>query len=141
MSVEYLLRYSKRAKHLHLRICSRGLEVVVPTRKKIPLIFIEQFVLEKEAWIKRNLTRAQQEFSQPKSVITLPDKISLQAIHELWNVNYIPTPSHRISLIANQSNELALIGNVKNTNLCIKQLKRWIVGIASHSLKQHLDML
>ncbi|MCD6478472.1 MAG: M48 family metallopeptidase [Candidatus Diapherotrites archaeon] len=59
--IQYIIRKSKRAKHLQLQINSNAmLEVVVPIRRNIPFPYIEKFLLEKKRWILRNVQKAEE---------------------------------------------------------------------------------
>ena len=54
---DYTLRYSQKAKYLQLRISVRGLEVVVPGKRRVSPTMIEQFVQQKKLWIIRHWQR------------------------------------------------------------------------------------
>ena len=80
---EHIIRESKRAKRLSLKIsAAKGLEVIVPTgykQKRIP-----KLLMANKEWIEKHLSTINN--SKPT---TIPDKIKLSAIGEVWDINDI----------------------------------------------------
>ena len=129
----YTIRYSRKAKYLQIRLSLRGLEVVVPTRKRLANGAIEQFILQKQAWIEKN--------SRVVSEPQLPTTIQLHAINETWEIKYVYTSHQGLAVLTNPSKQITLMGNTSNITLCIEKLKRWLKQQAQHHLINELDLL
>ncbi len=136
----YTLRVSKKAKYLQLRLSSRGLEVVVPAKQRLNNNKIEEFVLQKRNWIER-----QRKFYAPHALDTcpqpLPSSIHLHAIDQLWKVVYAPTVEKKVTLIANLSRQITIMGDVSNEEECLKKLRQWLKEVAYDYLSEQLRLL
>jgi hypothetical protein len=139
----YSLRYSQKAKYLQLRITTRGLEVVVPHKKRVGQSIIEQFLQEKTAWIARHWQRwvEQQEQGESASSPNLPSHIHLAAIEQTWEVSYLATQSQRLTLTTNLSRQIKLLGKVTDEAQCVRLLKQWLKKMAVQELSQQLQKL
>lgn len=133
-STDYTLRYSKKAKFLQLRLSIKGLEVVLPLHRTFKTEDIEGFIQKKQAWINKYSSRC----LIKKSNIAPPNSIDLPAIQQKWEVIYLPTQQNRLSLKTNPSKQVVLMGNTKDTSLCLKALRKWLISIAKQSLAEML---
>lgn len=119
----YTVKKHPRAKHIRLKASiQRGLELIVPHRfnlKDIPGI------LEKnKQWIEKQLLHFQSRLlAAPADV--LPDQINLQAINQVWNVQYIESDT-KLQILQRPHQELVLLGNTQNKTTCKKTLVTWI---------------
>lgn len=138
---DYQLRYSQRAKCLNLRVSRQhGLEVIVPMGYDVAQI--PAILRRRQAWITKHLQRFAQEKAQaPELVCSVPDRITLLAIAETWSVNYIPTPSKRISLEPQAEQHLLLRGAISDRQLCQQALVTWLKHKAYHHLAPWLEDL
>jgi predicted metal-dependent hydrolase len=130
---DYTLRYSKKAKHLQLRVSHKGVEVIIPVKKRLSEHFIRDFILQKQDWI---LT-TQQRYALIENKINkplLPSHIHLLAIDQMWDVSYIPTHQRRVTIHTNAARQIKLMGNITNENTCKRLLKQWL----KHMAEQHL---
>lgn len=139
----YTLRYSKKAKHLQLQLSLCGLEVVVPVRKYLTNDVIEQFLQEKQSWIKKHWQQKNKILDNPSPIIQqqLPTSIHLNAINQKWNVVYLPTIQHKLTLVTNPTRQITLMGDVKNESLCLQKLRQWLRKTAQHHLSMQLTLL
>lgn len=137
---DYTLRYSKRVKHLQLRISRHGLEVVVPIENNVPKAIIDSFIKEKETWIKRNWERFHSQHGETEEE-TLPNLIHLQAINETWTIKYFHTKQNKLNLFVNECREITLIGSIDNKKTCIRKLQQWLIQTAEPYLQEQLQIL
>lgn len=133
---DYRVRYSKKARYLHLRISKKGLEVVVPFKKRVPTGWIEQFIQKKSRWILRHT----ESFTNPEEE-ALPRTITLTAFNQCFHVSYLKTTATTMKLIENPSGELKLMGDTTNKARCIALLKRWLKKSGEVSLSSELTRL
>ena len=136
---EYQLRRSKKAKYLQLRLSPRGLEVVVPSSQIVLPKTIEAFVAKKRAWIEKKWQQISVADKVP--AVTLPMVIELNAIDQIWQVNYVPTKRKFVTLLANHCDQITLMGNIKNQSACFRLLNNWLKKIAYPVLHQQLSSL
>lgn len=134
----YNLRFSKKAKHVHLKVFKhRGLEIVVPIRQQKRFV-IADLLEEKRPWIEKHLATVQ---IKPISPIT---SITLLAINQIWQIEYKPTLSsqirHRICY-GETINTLTLSGNVDNVARTHLWLKSWLKQLAQQYLLPWLQDL
>ncbi len=127
MPLDYTIRESPKAKHVSLKMSIKGdLEVIIPKgfdKKRIP-----EILRSKQRWIERVTRRMvdQQALAGSDVSADRPRRISLQAIGEVWKVEYRPTrqPGIRISEQANF--KLVLQGDTENADLCRAALQQWV---------------
>ncbi|WP_421654449.1 M48 family metallopeptidase [Leptothermofonsia sp. ETS-13] len=128
MLPSYTVRESRKAKHVSLKISVSGrLEVIVPQgfdQNHIPAI-----VQRKQQWIERVTRRMEnrQALAGEATSDALPEKITLRAIAETWQVDYQFTqlPGVRVSELANS--RLTLFGSITDQELCKAALQRWVI--------------
>jgi len=134
---DYTLRYSKKAKHLQLRMSNKGLEVIVPVKKHISTSVLHDFIIQKKDWI----AKVQQKYlnsHESTTIAKLPERIDLQAINQIWTVGYLTTKHKRVSLYTNPSRQIKLVGNMANEPDCIELLKQWLKQMAESHLCEML---
>ncbi len=78
----YTLRKSKRAKHLHLKISARGIEIVLPWR--CPQREALHFLNAKRDWIESKLKH----FPLQTPTLEAPTTLHLAAINQSWQIDY-----------------------------------------------------
>jgi len=135
LEITYQVRVSNRAKHVRLTMSSQqGLVVVVPKgfkQSRIPAL-----VAERRSWIERatlrfpNIGKTAEELSEP-----LPREISLQAVEQVWKVEYQQTNSARVSARSHQAEQVVKVtGNIEDEFACRKALRRWLYRHAQQQL-------
>lgn len=131
----YILRYSKRARYLQLRLSRKGLEVVIPSTYPYSNDAIEAFIQKKQAWISKH---------SPKVAVDaemLPTTINLEAIGQIWKVNYLPVKNKKLRLVTYPGFQIILIGNMDNAALCLQLIKKWLKRMAQEVLPQELHRM
>ncbi len=135
MSVDYTIRESLKAKHVSLKMSITGdLEVIVPKgfdQKRIP-----EILQSKQRWIDRVVERmaTQQSLAGVDVSTERPQQIGLQAIAEIWQVDYQFLPQPTIHLTEQANHRLILRGNTNNLEHCKTALQQWTI----HKGQQHL---
>lgn len=137
MHPEYLLRYSKKAKYLQLRISKKGIEVVVPFKQSISKSHIHEFIIKKNDWILKTQKKYQLMLPSFSNHFTLPTQIQLLAINESWEVSYLES-KQKLSLYTNPAKQIKLIGDISNKTNCLQALKKWLKQMAEIHLYQLL---
>ncbi len=136
---DYNLRYSKKAKRLQLRISRQGLEVVVPSKKRILDDAILRFIQQKKAWITKHWSRWLKLKEQYRSEsLVLPTLIPLAAINQTWEVSYLATDQSRLTCTANLSHQIKLLGKITDHTRCVRALRQWLKKTAEQHLSQQL---
>lgn len=122
------MRESLRAKHVRLKVSAQsGLEVIVPqgfNRAEIPAI-----LQRKQRWLEKATQRIQpqrQRLAQTPPG-TLPDTIHLQAIAQMWQVEYQPAASSSITLTERPNRRLLVCGDLSCASRCYQVLQRWLM--------------
>ncbi|MEX0269241.1 M48 family metallopeptidase [Leptolyngbyaceae cyanobacterium UHCC 1019] len=134
MSPEYSVRESPKAKHVSLKMSIKGsLEVIVPRgfdQKRIP-----EILQQKQSWIERVTRRMvnQQALAGSDVLADRPERISLQAIAENWQVEYTSSPKSGIRAKESSNYQLVLQGDTENADDCKAILQQWI----AHKARVH----
>lgn len=122
----YRIRESARAKYMSLRVTvERGLEVVVP--RGFNRVLIPTFLREKQEWVMSALHKVEQ-VRQKRSVDpvdTVPNEIVFASVGRRWNVEYLPKPGRRISVIDDGNGQLRVSGPTQDAANCYLALQRW----------------
>jgi len=132
---DYTIRRSNRARKVRLEVTAwTGLTVILPRRfdpKLIPAL-----LEKKEAWIRAALKRAEDARQQTglEAPGTLPTQIRLQAIDQVWTVQFRGTGSKITRAIEQNGSDLLISGDIANVNGSRMALQRWI----SRSARGHL---
>jgi predicted metal-dependent hydrolase len=125
-SIPYIIKVSRRARHVSLRITQADGLIVV-----IPVGFDEQHVprilAEKADWITRTQKRlaSQPRPATPDLAQPLPERIHLPSTGQIWKVEYIPSKTRGITLTQPGQHILRLTGRVESRLLCGAALRRW----------------
>lgn len=124
--IQYHVRESRRARHVHLKLTWQGsLEVVVPEgydHRGIPTV-----IAEKRSWIKRSQQRIASELKELPSehFETRPSTIRLRAIDRIYSVSYLHANEAPIRTTESGS-ALIVTGAVKDAKTCTQGLHRWL---------------
>jgi predicted metal-dependent hydrolase len=106
-SPDYQLRISRRARHARIKVTPLG-EVVVVIPAGIDPAVVPRLLAEKESWLQGVLARvAGQHSSRPASHTMQPEHITLAAIDEVWQVEYVNNLSRKW-MISNSARQLHL---------------------------------
>jgi predicted metal-dependent hydrolase len=119
----FSVRQSARARRLSIKVFPRGkVEVVVPQRTRAD--DVRSFVEENRAWIEK----ARQSFAveHPPEPFALPDLIHLVSIGRTIRVRYVEEPTRKTVRYRDSRNILTLTGQVRDEQLCINALCRWL---------------
>ncbi len=128
---DYTVRESQKAKYLRLKVSvEKGLEVIIPkgyNRQLIP-----EILSKKQAW----LTKAIQSIEEKRRFFAeqlphiLPERITLAAINEEWQIEYLaansPT-SQPILTTQTADHKLIIHGNNTNLKTCRDLLINWLI--------------
>lgn len=131
----FLIRYSKRAKRVSMRLLpEEGLEVVLPVGT--PESEAERFIHEHRHWILKHGSDFEDEalvlgYDREK----LPKRLHLRCIRQLYRVRYIQRQTQTVVLKVNKPRELVFIGNIKNFGCCEPALQAWLKTVG----KAHLE--
>lgn len=127
----YSLRISKKARHVHIKVIpNKGIEVVVPVRQQKRVV-IADVLTEKKAWIEKHLA------TLTIRPIEAVKQISLQAINQIWNVEYQQTLDKRIQGVTRPGNSIHTItlhGDIADIDRIQLWLKTWLKEIAQEHL-------
>ena len=132
---EYILRRSRRARHVRLHISpAEGLVVVVPLRFDVARV--PELLDAKRSWIDRKLSTLE----SIEHDISPPKTIELKAVGKTWHVEYRPTPS--VSVTARPTgSDLILSGAVNDHAKCRAAVRRWLARQAKQDLVPWLKKL
>ncbi len=141
---QYTIKRHPRAKYVKLKASQKhGLELVVPTRfslKNIPAV-----LLENRTWIEKQLLKlsklAENDLFVHEEI--LPEKIFLRSINQIWNIQYIDSPSP-IKIISRPHQEMAIIGKIEtqhHKDQCKKLLTHWVKKMAKIYLASQLNQI
>jgi hypothetical protein len=139
---EYTIIESHRAKYVRLKVTLEGeLVIVVPRgadRSRIPSL-----VRRENAWIKKaklGMARQRRTWKTPATQ-TLPERIDLQAIGEVWPVDYRQNGSARVAARELASGRLRVTVAGDDVPACAGALKRWTSRKARERLIPRLQEL
>ncbi|MBA3660393.1 MAG: DUF45 domain-containing protein [Gammaproteobacteria bacterium] len=135
---QYQLRYSKQAKHLQLKFSYRGLELIVPHKRKISECEIQKFIDDKKVWIEKHQAKFARDIATHP---LLPTKIELTSVNQIWTIKYLKTTSNKLLVHANPMQELVLFGPIDNSEGCLLALRHWLRHVAYVLLEPELKRL
>jgi predicted metal-dependent hydrolase len=125
---EFTLKKSVRARHVRLKASvQHGLELVVPMRfnqKRIP-----EILEVNKLWIEKQLDKIQQERKDIEAA-TLPAEIIFPVTGQSWKINYIQSDNKKLQILMRPQQELVLLGNISNKDVCKKLLLSWTLNQA-----------
>jgi predicted metal-dependent hydrolase len=127
MLIDYRVRTSSRARNVRLTLSPRdGLTVVAPQGydlRRIPAI-----VEKRRTWIEAHLRRFAEtaEAAAPRSPAILPETLELPALGESWRIDYRPTNTRVVGVLAGEPGRITVYGAVHDHDACREVLKRWL---------------
>lgn len=140
-SLDYTIRYSKRAKYISMRIVpSRGLEVILPwaADKHAALSFLQQ----NTNWLARHadlLDKASIERERLRD--ELISEIDLKCINSIYRVRYLKRSTKRITLHEPVEGVLILSGLINDAHSCEPHISTWLKQKGRKHLLPMLDTL
>lgn len=134
----YTIRYSKKARRLQLRISDAGLQVIIPHTMLISKDRIQNLIQKKSHWVKKNLARFHK--SDLKETL-LPEKLDFPCIKHTWQISYIKTEAHTLSLFTNLDFQIKLMGPVEETHHCWRLLRKWLKNLALKEFSRVMTIL
>lgn len=134
----YVIRESRRARRLSIKVFPRGkVEVVVPRRTRPA--DVEAFVAENRAWIRGAVDAFAAEFSAESA--RLPDTIELPAIERRFVVAYRKRDGQTGVRCRETGDTLVLSGATDDDSACREALKRWLANVARREFRPRLSAL
>ncbi len=137
--IQYRVRESPRAKHVHLKLnWHGGLEVVVP--KGFDQRGISAVIAEKRLWIERTRQRITGRLKDlpAEHFESCPSSIRLRAIDKVYGVRYICSDNALLRTTESDS-ELVVSGAVGDSKVCVRGLHRWLRNKAIETLLPRLQ--
>lgn len=127
----YKLRKHRRARSVKISASKKnGLQITIPYRfslKDIPFILEEN-----KSWVIKQLIALQY-----KQSAGLPQQISINAINEVWEIEY-QEDDRKLKIIQRQDKELVVVGQIQDKALCKEMLVWWLKKQAKIHLTQML---
>ena len=138
---EYRIRTSPRARQVSLKLSPReGLTVVVP--RNFDLRRVPGIVERKKPWIEMNLRRfADLAAAGEAPAVALPEGLDLPALDESWRVEYQPTRTNYVGVLADEPGRITVYGAVEDHDACREALKRWLHRRTREELVPWLERL
>lgn len=143
-SIPYWIRYSQRARRLHLRVKQKRIELVVPKNAKSPAI--EAFLRASSAWIKQQHLRIKKHADLFWPPHFLPsESISIEGVKKHIHVCYGDKPlvKHFAEQLIVQIPAKTLVLNYEATiqMALLKALKKWALERALQSTERFCTQL
>lgn len=134
LTCSYEIISSSRAKYLRIKLMPDGkVRVVLPVGVKEKAA--HTFVIEQKQWLYKHLLLIK---NRPVRPVVRPNKLSLNLLHETWQINYKEKAVSGISLQETGVNELTISGKVEELELVFKVLSQWLKFKAKSSLPEIL---
>jgi predicted metal-dependent hydrolase len=131
----YILRVSRKAKHVRLRVSvERGLEVVVP--KRFSLSRVPSLVEKNSQWIERAFQKAKtfEGLTGPVPIWQMPEEIMLQALELTWSVLTRRDDMKTVVVRETSGKTLLAHGATGDAAACQRAFKRWLTRKAEEHL-------
>ena len=123
----FSVRESGRAKRLSIKVFPRGrVEVVVPRRTRARTV--REFVEAHRDWI--NDARARFAEEHTPEPFELPSQVVVDAIGRRFRVDYRKQPGSNTVRHRVKDDEVLLVGQTDDEQLCVLALKRWLSALA-----------
>lgn len=129
--IDYRIRTSRRARKVRLTISPRkGLTVVAPAG--YDLSRIPGIVEEHRAWIEDRLRQFAEAEADPaatagaKDAASMPESLDLRALGEFWRIDYQPTRTRVVGVLADTPGRITVYGAVHDRGACREALKSWL---------------
>jgi len=100
-------------------------------------------VEKKRTWIETHLRRFEDASGavDRAPLVALPEKLDLQAIGELWGIEYRPTNTRVVGVIIDWPERITVYGAVHDRDACCEALKRWLRLRTREEIVPWLDRL
>ena len=134
----FVVRHSKRARRLSIKVYPRGrVEVIVPRRT--PAREVQAFVDASRDWIRRS----RDSFAQivPREPFVLPNRIDLPAIEASFRIRYVRRGGASSVNYRASGGVVTLTGRTGDDALCVAALKRWLASVARKECLPRLQAL
>jgi predicted metal-dependent hydrolase len=134
MQIPYTIRVSPRARSVRLKMSpEEGLVVVIPRR--FPRREVPEILAHHRRWIENAARRiAAQRDHILASQDTIPDRVELAALGEIWTIESVPQEVPWVGIQEKPDYLLSVCGKVDNLPLCRLVLRRWL----NQKAKAHL---
>lgn len=119
LGIEYVVRESKKAKNIIIRVTPSGVEVVIPTRSRRS--GLSALVDSESKWIYK-----QKKGFLGKELRHRPRTIDLKAIGHKWNIRYNKNTGGSLSLVEGPAGTLNVFGEIDSTNALDNLLNSWV---------------
>ncbi len=133
-SIDFAIRYSRRARSARLRVGAReGLVVVVPVGLRRERV--QQIVDHKRDWIASKLADIDAiRHLVPRVAPARPQAFDLPALAETWRVEYREMRRASVGARTNQSGRIVVFGAIHDVDACHAALRRWLARRAAAAL-------
>ena len=134
----FTLQPSLRVRAVRLQICARrGLRLIVPAgfnpKKAVDIL------QKHRAWIERTWSRVQPNLAEED---VLPQSLDLQALGEVWQVEYQPKDISRVGIKTQESQGIIFVnGNIQDRLKTKQALRKWLYKRAQDFLFPWLEGL
>jgi predicted metal-dependent hydrolase len=133
----YIVTKKSNAKHVKIKTSlQKGLEIVTP--KRFNLKHLPPILETHKEWI---LKRLQIDSEKRLSANILPVEIHFFCCQQIWKISYVAGINTNVLLISKPNNELTLLGNIADIELCRNKLKVWLKKIARKILPELLTAI
>lgn len=123
-SINYQIIINSRAKHIRLRICpKRGLLLVLPSKRHLSKGL--EFLISKQDWAAKHVKKI-----VPIAEFDYPEILKLDGLNKTLIIKYDPLINSKSIDIFCANQRLTLLGDIKNTKICIKAIKKHLKNIA-----------
>lgn len=123
----YQIKETARARRVILRI-RPGVGLVVTVPKGFNRAELPRILEAHRSWIQETLTAVQERPEEILSPEILPEKVSLRAVDETWEVSYEPEPHARLQAtwVAKPKPHIRIRGDVSRVPACCRLLRSWL---------------
>lgn len=138
-SIEFVIRYSSRARSARLRVGAReGLVVVVPTGLQRERV--QQIVVSRRDWIESKLADIDAiQHLIPTTIPARPQAFDLPALAETWRVEYREVRRGSVGAKTDQPGRIVVFGAIEDVEACHAALRRWLARRANEVLPSWLE--
>lgn len=131
----YTVKKHAKAKYVKFRASTirGGLEITVP--KRFSLKNLPEVLEENRDWILKQLAKLQLEVEWE-----LPSVIHFPSVDQHWKIFYEPFKT-RPRLLIRPGNEIVLLGDINDKEVCAKLLLKWVKCKAKPLLLNYLNLI
>ncbi|MCL2669352.1 MAG: DUF45 domain-containing protein [Syntrophaceae bacterium] len=136
----YRVRISPRASYARLQVtANEGLTVVVP--RGFDQTRLLAIVEGKRDWVEKQLRRLAEVSEARAEEASLPERLDLTAIDEIWSVEYRSANTRRIGVNDSEPGKLIVYGAVAAGEGCREAMRLWLRRRARETLVPELTAL